>query len=187
MAGDGVESEEVTFSTNGEQCSNVTSDHMIPSSAPQPPMEILTTATTGVVNIVTIGNQSVMEEAGFSNIFTTDNRNYIIYYTDIGCSKVLATSLRNPQNTKVSDSCIHQAITILSILQVIANTMTAEGSVVDITYDWFTRVLYLAVNDSGALSILRLPIDNPVVDDMYTVGMLANGSVVSIAIVPFTG
>jgi len=65
--------------------------------------------------------------------------------------------------------------------------MTAEGSVVDITYDWFTRVLYLAVNDSGALSILRLPIDNPVVDDMYTVGMLVNGSVVSIAVAPFTG
>ena len=100
MAGDGVESEEVTFNTNGEQCSNVTSDHMIPSSAPQPPMEILTTATTGVVNIVTIGNQSIVEEAGFGKIFAVNNSNYTVYFVE--SNKVFGMPLRNPEHIFVS-------------------------------------------------------------------------------------
>ena len=100
-AGSGEESEEITFNTNGEYCSNITSDHMIPSSAPQPPMELLATCPGGVVNIIRNDNQSNTEETDFGNVFTTDNRNYTVYYTD--CSKVLATSLRNPQHTRVSN------------------------------------------------------------------------------------
>ncbi|XP_065906520.1 proto-oncogene tyrosine-protein kinase ROS-like isoform X3 [Dysidea avara] len=151
-AGSGEESEEITFNTN----------------ASQPPMELLATGPGGVVNIIRNVNQSNTEEAGFGNVFTTDNRNYTVYYTD--CSKVLATSLRNPQHTRL-----------------IANTMIGEDNVVDITFNWVTRVLYLAVNDNGTFSIWSLPIDNSVFDVVYTVGSLSNDSVVSITIAPFTG
>jgi len=75
---------------------------MIPSSAPQPPMEILTTASSGVVNIVTIGNQSIVEEAGFGEIFAINNSNYTVYY--IESNKVFGMPLRNPENIFVSET-----------------------------------------------------------------------------------
>ena len=65
--------------------------------------------------------------------------------------------------------------------------MVGEDNVVDITFNWVTRLLYLVVNDNGTFSIWSLPIDNPVFDVVYTVGSLSNDSVVSITIAPFTG
>jgi len=65
--------------------------------------------------------------------------------------------------------------------------MVEEGSIVDITFDWVTRVLYLAVNESGEFSIRSLPIDNPVLEAVYSMGTLSADSVVSITIAPFTG
>jgi len=77
------------------------SDHMISSSAPQPPVELLAIGPSGMVNIIRNDKQSTVEEAGFSSVFTTDSRNYTIYYTE--SSKVLATTLRNPQHTRVTN------------------------------------------------------------------------------------
>ena len=76
------------------------------SSAPQPPMELLATGPSGIVNIIRNDNQSTVEEAGFSNVFTTDNRNYAVYFMER--SKILVTFLRNPQHTTVSDGSLHQ-------------------------------------------------------------------------------
>ena len=97
-AGSGEESEEITFNTNGECCSNITSDHMIPSSAPQPPMELLATGPGGVVNIIRNVNQSNTEEAGFGEIFAVSN--YTVYYVE--SSTVFGMPLRNPQHAFVS-------------------------------------------------------------------------------------
>ena len=65
--------------------------------------------------------------------------------------------------------------------------MVEEGRLVDITFDWVTRVLYLAVNESGEFRIQSLPIDNPVLEAVYRMGTLSDDSVVSITVAPFTG
>jgi len=65
--------------------------------------------------------------------------------------------------------------------------MFGEESIVDITFDWITRILYLAVKDNGVFSIWSLPIDNPVFDLIYTAEVLSNNSVVSTAVAPFKG
>ena len=69
---------------------------MIPSSAPQ----ILSTATTGLVNIVTIDNQSIVEEAGFGKIVDVNNSNYTVYFVE--SNKVFGMPLRNPEHIFVS-------------------------------------------------------------------------------------
>ena len=74
--------------------------HMISSSAPQPPMELLTTGLGGVVNIIKNDNQSNTEEASFGEIFAVDNSNYTVYYVE--SSAVFGMPLRNPQHAFVS-------------------------------------------------------------------------------------
>jgi len=73
---------------------------MISSSASQPPMELLATKPTGIVNIIRNDNQSTVEKIGFSEIFAVDNSNYTVYYVE--SSTVFGMPLRNPELVFVS-------------------------------------------------------------------------------------
>ena len=99
-AGSGEESEEITFNTNGKYCSNITSDHMIPSSAPQPPMELLATVSSGTANIISRDSQSPPVETGFTEPFVVDSRTTTVYYVE--SSQLKAAILRNPNSARVS-------------------------------------------------------------------------------------
>ena len=71
----------------------------------------------------------------------------------------------------------------------------SAGDIVDITYNWVTRVLYISVatlmveanNNSRALNFWRLPIDNPAFELVRPTIVLHNDSVISTTIAPFRG
>jgi len=73
---------------------------MISSLASQPPMELLATGPTGIVNIIRNDNQSTVEKTGFGEIFAVDNSNYTVYYVD--SNTVFGMPLRNPELVFVS-------------------------------------------------------------------------------------
>ena len=73
---------------------------MIPSSAPQPPMEILTIAPSGVVNIVSRDTQTPPLNAGFTEPFAVDSRMAAVYFVESNTLRNVA--LKNPDSVRVS-------------------------------------------------------------------------------------
>ena len=80
-------------------------------------------------------------------------------------------------------------------MQALSGISESLGDILDVTYNWVTRVLYVSVatimeereSSSRILKFWRLPIDNPVFDLVYTSKMLSNDSVISTAVAPFAG
>jgi len=73
---------------------------MISSSASQPPMDLLATGPTGIVNIIRNDNQSTVEKTDIGEIFAVDNSNYTVYYVE--SSTVFGMPLRNTELVFVS-------------------------------------------------------------------------------------
>ena len=69
------------------------------------------------------------------------------------------------------------------------------GDVLDVTYNWVTRVLIVSVatlmvetdKTSRILNFWILPIDNPEFNAVYSTVVLSNNSVISTTVVPFRG
>ena len=69
------------------------------------------------------------------------------------------------------------------------------GDILDITYDWITRVLYLSVsmvmietsNSDRYLTIWSLPVDNPVFKIVYSSNVLFNDSKIVTTVAPRIG
>ena len=69
------------------------------------------------------------------------------------------------------------------------------GDVLDVTYNWVTRVLVVSVatlmvetdNTSRILNFWILPIDNPEFNAVYSTVVLSDNTVISTTIAPFTG
>ena len=73
-------------------------------------------------------------------------------------------------------------------VQVLANMSQGVDDVMSVTYDWITRVLYFATsNEFQTLTILNLPLDNPLFQSINTGIDLSNDSNVFMTIAPFTG
>ena len=64
-----------------------------------------------------------------------------------------------------------------------------DDDVLSITYDWITRVLYFAMrSENQTLNILSLPLDNPMLESVYTGDtILSNNSDVIMTVAPFIG
>ena len=73
-------------------------------------------------------------------------------------------------------------------MQVLANLSQGMDDVMSVAYDWITRVLYFATSDEfQTLTILSLPLDNPLFQSIDTGIDLSNDSNVFMTIAPFTG
>jgi len=73
---------------------------VIPSSAPQPPLELIATGPSGVASIVRRDIQSSPVGAGFTQPFAIDSRSTTVYYVESNELKV--TTLKNPNSAEVS-------------------------------------------------------------------------------------
>lgn len=79
-------------------------------------------------------------------------------------------------------------LTYVLFIQVLANMLQGVDDVMSIAYDWITRVLYFATSDEfQTLTILSLPLDNPLFQSIDTGIVLSNDSNIFMTIAPFTG